>query len=294
MAENAHNRPVRRPVNRSANSLPSATPTPQVPAVAPAASPPKPTSNMQQIKELLLGKINAIRRVIPPGVPVTAEGLVQNALQYLATAKDVRLRQCTPQSVFYAVLACAATGLDLVAEQGYLISMEKRKSDGRGGWAHDHFYCTFWASYKGLITVAARAGFFMDPHEVCAHDAYECHLGTRNEVLHSVGFGDRGAIQGFYLVIRNDRGQVHRIERMCKADVDQAMQDTDAWKKHYDRMGLKTIVKRGYNLLPKNTREAKLLAQVEEHNDAEQELTDLVEGDLVGAEGSASSVAHAA
>lgn len=288
MAEN-QNRQVRRPINRNANVAPAA---PQGTATAPqeAAPPtppttlPKPPSNMQQIKDLLLSKITAIRRVIPPGVPVTAEGLVQNALQFIHLGRDPKLKQVTPKSVLFAVLAAASIGLDLVADQGYLVAMEKKKADGRGNFVHDHYYCVFWAGYKGLITVSARAGFFLDPHEVRANDSYECYLGTRNEVIHAVGFGDRGDIQGFYCIVRNDKGLVLRIERMDKAEVDAIKQDTDPWKRHYDRMGLKTVCKRAYNLIPKNTRETKLLAQIEEHNDAGEELDDLLtEPETVGA-----------
>ena len=280
----------RRPANRGANSQP---PAPQQGKSAPASPPAqvvKPESNFTEIKALLLQKADAIRRVIPQDVQITAEGLIQSALQYMSSAKDRRLLVCTPKSVLYSVITCAALGLDFIDGQAHLISMEKKKNvDGQ--WTVEYIYCAFWPGYKGLLEVAGRAGYLMDPHEVKANDIYDCFLGTRNEVIHNVGFGERGDTQGFYCVVRNAANHVVRIERLCKADVDAVKQDTDPWKKHYDSMGLKTVVKRAFKFVPKTTRATKLMARVEEKLDAGEEDIDLVEKDIMAVKAAESTTA---
>jgi len=284
----------RKPAKRDANSQPpvasqSTTPSASAPLPKPPVVTPQ-ESNFGAIKALLIQKADAIRRVIPQDVQLTAEGLIQSALQYMSSARDRRLLACTPKSVLYSVITCAALGLDFIDGQAHLISMEKKKNvDGQ--WVVEYIYAAFWPGYKGLLEVAGRAGYLMDPHEVKANDTYDCFLGTRNEVIHNVGFGERGDTQGFYCVVRNAANHVVRIERLCKADVDAVKTDTDPWKKYYDSMGLKTVVKRAFKFVPKTTRATKLLARVEEKLDAGEEADDLVEKDIMGVKASENTTA---
>src|ERR1035437_4322686 len=154
----------RRTSNRQANSRPPQQPYGQPPA--PSAVPAKNVTTalapdkvgLAETQKLLNDKIDAIARIIPKGVQLTARGLIQNALLQMETARDRNIKLCTPRSILYSVMAAAQAGLDFIGEQAYLIPMSKKRQVA-GAWQHDYYYCSLWAGYRGLCTVASRFGY---------------------------------------------------------------------------------------------------------------------------------------
>src|ERR1035437_1791701 len=272
----------RRTANRQANS-----PVP----VRPAVQPPVPLAvqaknvttavapgkvGMAEIKILLHSKIEAIRRVIPQGVQLSAEGLIQNALLQMETARDRNIKCCTPVSVLYSVMAAAQAGLDFIGEQAYLIPMSKKVNQG-GQLVHSHYYCTLWPGYRGLCTIASRFGYFMDVQDVRANDEITIDLGA-NRVNHNVRLGQRGDLVGVYCNVRRiSDGLVLHIEPMDKAEIDALRQDTEPWAKHYNAMGKKSVAKRGFKWIPKDRADARIIEEVERRNETNQELDGLTE-----------------
>ncbi len=270
----------RRQANRQANSqVPARQAVQPVPPAVHAknvTTAAAPKVGMAEFKILLHNKIDAIRRVIPKGVQLTAEGLIQNALLQMEMAKDRNIKCCTPVSVLYSVMAAAQAGLDFIGEQAYLVPMSK-KVNQNGTWVHSHYYCSLWPGYRGLCTIAARFGYFMDVQDVRANDEITIDLGA-NRVNHNVKLGQRGELVGVYCNVRRiSDGLILHIEPMDKAEIDALVQDTDAWKYHYNPMGRKSVAKRAFKWIPKDRADARIVEEVERRNDTNQELDGLTD-----------------
>ena len=264
-------RRVRKPAIRQSN-------TPQPPAIPKVPTPQeKPKTGLPAITSMLKSRRDAIARVIPPASNLNADNLIQNVLQYVM--RDRRLLCCTPYSVLDATLVAASTGLDVIADQAYLIPHEKKGKDAKGNEYHEAWICAFWPSYKGLLTVAARAGFSLDVQEVREGDFIEVAAGTENRIVHKIPFAQRGNVIGVYCVVRNAGNQIAHIERMDNTDLDAIRKKTDPWHFFPGEMSRKSVAKRAYKWLPKDNPQVRLLAEVEKRIDEEQDMSDLVHDD---------------
>ena len=263
-------RRVRKPAIRQSN----ASPPPAIPKIPTPQE--KPKTGLPAITSMLKGRREAIARVIPPASNLNADNLIQNVLQYVM--RDRRLLCCTPYSVLDATLVAASTGLDVIADQAYLIPHEKKRKDDKGNEYHEAWLASFWPSYKGLLTVAARAGFSLDVQEVREGDFIEVAAGTENRIVHKIPFAQRGSVIGVYCVVRNVGNQVVHIERMDNADLDELRRDTICWRAFPGEMSRKSVAKRAYKWLPKDNPQVRLLAEVEKRIDEDREVTDLVHG----------------
>jgi len=234
---------------------------------------------VHEVKRLLNGKIKAIQRMIPKGVQLTAEGLIHNALLQMELARDNRIKQCTPKSILYSVMAAASVGLDLMGDQAYLIPMEKTRWDKEQGvYVSDYYYSTLWPDYKGLCTVAARFGWFLDSQIVRADDQIAIDVGA-NTVQHPVGFGPRGDLVGVYCAVRQiATGKIFHIEHMNRQEIDAMRKDTDPWRYHYNRMAMKCPARRAFKWVPKDRHDARMIDTIENRNDENKELDEQMLG----------------
>lgn len=266
---------ARRPANRQANSqVPPGIP-PAVPAknVTTAVSPER--VGMGEIKKLLESKIPAIRRVIPRGVHITAESLVQNALLQIDTARDRKVKLCKPKSIYYAVLAAAAAGIDFIGDQGFLVAMSKKRQE-QGEWVHDYYYASLICGYRAYSTIAARHGWFLDSQDVRANDQISIDLGA-NKIAHIIQMGDRGEVVGATCVIRRiSDTKVFHIEAMDRTELEKVRQSTEPWKQWYGRMAMKSVARRAFNWVPKDNYDSRLLHEIDRRNDANEELEGLL------------------
>ena len=275
---------IRRPARRQGNSqppdpAPGPGPAPGAQASAQQASqadgpPNKPRVGAQAIADLLNRKRDASAKFIPPGIDVTPDRLIQNALRMVLA--DRKLTLCDTVSIFESVLACASIGLDFISDLAYLIPHEWKEQDGKGNWHHRGWYCVFWPGYKGLVTVAARAGYALDVQEVRQNDRIEMFLGTDNIITHSVPFGPRGETTGVYCIVRNAEGRVLHVEPMNNEDLEPYYRDTPAWNNNRGEMSRKSVAKRACKWLPKDNKHLKLLAEYDARVDSQQRITDLV------------------
>ena len=267
----------RRPARRRANTQP----TPAAPANSLPVQPVQPSNKvgMKYITELLNAKLPAIAKVIPPGLGITAEGLVQNALQQIVTAADRRkLMMSSPHTVLYSILCAARLGLDFVADQAYLVAMTKWEKDPESGQkVAAGTYTVLWPGYKGLISIAARAGFALTTQEVRENDVCNIVAGTENKIDHKVGFGPRGNTVGVYCVIRNKAtNEVVGIEVMGNEDLEKVDTNTAIWRAFPGEMGRKSVIKRAVKWLPKDHADLRLVSTVEQRIDNEEPLDGLL------------------
>ena len=289
----------RQPAKRSANTAHSNSPGPAAPNTTPPVTAVALKTNWTLICELLHEKKKQIGTVIPAGVNLTVESLIQSAIQFMHTSREApTLKRCKPSTVLYAVIGAAAIGLDLTGDQCYLIGYE-RTIENNGARVHDFWECRLMVGYKGMITVAARNGFHMDIQAVFEGEAIQILLGTANTVEHVAGFDTTKPIVGVYGVIRDkETDRVLHIERMSKIEIDGIAQESTSkvWKnaRRYGEMARKTVARRCFKWLPKSgAKDMAVLQEIERRYEADLPLTDLA-ADLVGkgkmAEGKAAPV----
>ena len=276
-------RPARRVTNGQAivlSPVPSSPPPPSKPP-----SKPPPTTNWQAIRDQLHKYIPQIARIIPPGVPVTAQGVVQNAIQFIETSRSKsQLKICLPSSVLYSVIACAAAGLDFVNDLAFLVPYERsRIVDGHS--VPDSMECRFMPGYRGLINIAARHGYLMDVQVVYAGESVTLRLGTDNTIEHIGGFATTGEVIGGYVVLRERQShRVRKIERMGREEIDAiaAGAQSAVWRSRRpsDRVEMmkKTIVRRAFKWIDKDVAEIRLMNEVERCNETGESLADLTRG----------------
>ncbi|MEI8195716.1 MAG: recombinase RecT [Phycisphaerae bacterium] len=247
-------------------------------SVAPVALPKNPTTavppakvGMKAVRELLDKKIDSIRRAIPKGVQITAEGLISNAILQMEMAKDHKLRLCTPISVLYAVLAAASAGLDFIGDQAFLAAMSKKEIVD-GAPQHSHYYATLIPGFRGYVTVAARFGWFLDCQDVREGDKIKIDMGS-NTIVHEITLGGRGAVTGATCVLRRAAdGRVFHVDVMDRTELDQIKTNHDSWKYHYAQMAKVAVCRRGFKFVPKDRYDARILEEIARRNDAEEEL----------------------
>lgn len=159
---------------------------------------------------------------MPPHVrPERFERNLVNALM-----QTPELMDCDPRLVYREVSKAAALGLYLDPQLGeaYLIigwnGKAKRKEP------------QLRIGYRGLIKLARQSGeiSIIYAHEVHESDLFECSLGDHKSLVHKPDiFGDRGAIVGYYSVVKYDNGETD-FEPMTVAQVHEIRDRSDGWK----------------------------------------------------------------
>jgi len=193
------------------------------------------------IGEMLESRKTDIAALLPTHVPV--ERFIKSAL--LAVARDNKLKNCTPLSVFTAVVNAAELGLDFTPAKGhaYLIPY--------GNTA------TFMPGYRGFIDLALRSGKVNQIWSYLVHENDEFSLvyGTNPTITHIPKVkGDRGKIIGAYAVARFPDGsiqfeymdltQLEKIRSVSKAN------NIGPWVSNTDEMQRKTTVRRLFKYIP--------------------------------------------
>ena len=154
-----------------------------------------------------------------------------------------KLRACSRESIYLALLACAVTGLEPGALKGeaYLVPF--------GGQAQ------FMVGWRGIVKQARRAGIRgIHANVVRERDVFGIDLGTANTIVHRPGNGDRGDVIGAYAIadvgghFENeymDRDDLERIRRVAEA-----RGKSPAWKDWPDQMARKSPIRRLGKRLP--------------------------------------------
>jgi len=269
-------KPQRQPARRAANAQPNQAPPP------PAVPPEVPKVGLKYMKDFLVSRRQAITRAIPNGSNLTADAIIQNLLLQVDMDRDKRrLLLCRIDTILNCVLIAAKLGFDLgTGDQAYLIAMAHNTAGPDGKPVFQYWQMVLWPSYKGLITVARRAGYVVDSHEVCANDQITINAGTENRIDHNIGFGNRGEMVGVYCTIKDAAAmRVLRIETMDNSDLQKISADTVCWNRFPGEMARKTCVKRGLKWLPRDDASFKLVTAVEQRIEEGSDLVGLVPQD---------------
>jgi recombination protein RecT len=191
----------------------------------------------------LEAKIPQLEKWITGGVDPRA--LVRFALLDMSAPGPAgdKLRACSRESIYTALLACAVTGLEPGALKGeaYLVPYGSK--------------ATFIPGWKGLIKQARRSREVVGVHSNVVHeqDVFELDLGAGAAPVHRPFLrGDRGQIIGAYAVATMVGG--HReVEWMDVGDLDRVRKVANggpAWKDWADQMQRKAPIRRLAKRLP--------------------------------------------
>jgi recombination protein RecT len=200
------------------------------------------------------------------------------ALASLAATKTPALKDCTPLSLFNAIVTASRLGLELGTHM-HLVPFRNSRANA--------MECVAIPDYRGLISLAERSGKVrhIDARVVYKGDHFEYVLGSAPSIVHKPSMDtDRsdGNILAFYAVAHLENGLAVFDEPMSKAQVDAVRERSRAksdgpWVTDYQAMGKKTVVKRLAKFLPQTP---EMAAAVELDNRAETGETSTV-SDLI-------------
>lgn len=209
-----------------------------------------------------------------------------------AIMKNPKLKECTPMSLFGAMIASASLGLEPNTPLGHahLIPFNKSMRDANGRWVKVP-EVQFIIGYQGLLSLARRSGDVTSiiAKEVYANDDFEIDYSMEPPFRHKPAINqDRGEIIMFWAMARFKDGGYHwdymtvdevRDIRDNSQGYKAAVQAADKYKKpivspwvdHFTEMGKKTMVRRICKMLPMSVDmlRANVLDESSEHGKAD-------------------------
>ncbi|WP_300334092.1 recombinase RecT, partial [Accumulibacter sp.] len=197
-----------------------------------------------------------IARALPRHL--SPERIVRVALT--AFRLNPRLADVDPRSVFAAVIQSSQLGLEVgLMGEAHLVPFGSQ--------------CQLIPGYQGLMKLARNSGLVQDiyGHEVRINDRFDIVLGLHRSLMHEplkqngfpAGDEERGAVVGFYAVaVLKDgsrtfhalsREQVEQVRDHSRGyQMARKLRKESPWDTHFVSMGLKTVIRRLCNLLPKS------------------------------------------
>jgi recombination protein RecT len=219
------------------------------------------TVNQINIGQFLKGKESQLKAALPKHL--TVERLTRIAVTELR--KIPKLRECTVESLFSAIIQCAQLGLEPGSALGhaYLIPYGRE--------------CQFIIGYRGMIDLARRSGEIQSifSEVVYSNDEFRFEFGLDEKLKHIPARGERGEFVAAYMVAKFKDGG-HLIQVMFKNEIDKIRKRSKAanngpWVTDYDEMAKKTIIRRGFKYLPISIEVARLIEQDDKAGIEEQD-----------------------
>jgi recombination protein RecT len=202
------------------------------------------TQQPRTLKAFIEERKPEIVQMLPKHVNV--ERFLKSAL--LAVARDNKLQECTPLSLFTAVVNAAELGLDFTPAKGqaYLVKYGDKAQ--------------FMPGYRGFIDLAKRTGDVarIEAHLVYENDKFDLSYGTDSKLVHVPELRkERGALIGAYAVANFKDGE-NQFEYMSKEQIDSIRKRSKAaqsgpWVTDYEEMARKTVVRRLFKYLPSSS-----------------------------------------
>ena len=181
-----------------------------------------------------------------------AEEVAKVATKYMTPERMIRvaettlkrvpkLEQCTPETVFVALLNCSAAGLEPDGQHAHLVPYNNE--------------CKLIFDWKGLLAIARRHGVHCTTKIVCKNDVFICEEDDgfgRTKLKHEVDYTKpRGDMYAVYSrATWSQEGQSYLdYEIMPKEEVDKVRKSSKAgqsgpWKDWYNEMARKTVIRR--------------------------------------------------
>lgn len=220
------------------------------------------SQKFSQIREVLEKRQGDIAKAIPRGID--AQRFTRVALSNFQIKPQ--LLDCTPASVFTAIMQAAAWGLELdpVLGHAYLVPYKQQ--------------CQLLLGYRGMLALARRSGDIANfiPGVVHQKDTFTYKrvglrgngmLGTILDHLEYDGPDDPGPVVATYIVMITKDGS-EQIDVMFRRDIDKVRsrsraKDSGPWVTDFEPMALKSVVRRASKFWPLETSVAAAINQDE-------------------------------
>lgn len=241
---------------------------------APAAAPQKRMTSKNPIINMLLSP--AFKNQMAMALPKTLTADRLTRIVMTEFRKTPALLRCDQQSLFGAVLQCAALGLEPGSALGHCYLLPYGKT------------CQLIIGYRGMIDLARRSGQIVSLSAYVVHEADDFHyeLGLHPDIRHTPSpSADRGPVIYVYAVAVLKDGGV-QFEVMSRAEVESVRSRSKAgksgpWVSDWDAMAKKTVIRRLFKYLPVSI-EAVRATEIDERTDRGETLTEQDWLDAVG------------
>ncbi|GAA4914594.1 recombinase RecT [Nesterenkonia rhizosphaerae] len=217
----------------------------------------------QQAEPSLETTIRGMEQQFALAMPRGAEAsqLVRDAITCLR--QTPKLLECDRTSFLGALMTCAQLGLRPgigALGQAYILPMNVWNPQKRT----KEMTAVFILGYQGMLDLANRSNEIdiVVARPIYEGDQFEIDYGT-DELHHKPSFGDRGQVKGYYAKFRRKGSDYQTVEFMSVKDAQEhrdkfAMAKKDGqvvgpWKDHFDAMALKTVVRRLFKWMPRDT-----------------------------------------
>jgi recombination protein RecT len=233
---------------------------------APAAAPQKRMTSKNPVINMILSP--AFKNQMAMALPktLTADRLTRIVLTEFR--KTPALLLCDEQTIFGAILQCAALGLEPGSALGHCYLLPYKN------------VCQLIIGYRGMIDLARRSGQIVSLSAYVVHEADDFHyeLGLHPDIRHVPSpSADRGPVIYVYAVAVLKDGGV-QFEVMSRAEVESVRSRSKAgksgpWVSDWDAMAKKTVIRRLFKYLPVSI-EAVRATEIDERADRGESLTE--------------------
>lgn len=187
-----------------------------------------------------------------------------------ACNRNPKLLECTRESLWQAVMDCAALGLEPDAlGRAYLIPFEKKTNKG-GEWVTEKVLCQLVIGYKGRADLVYRSGLVesIQAQVVYSRDHFDFDYGICEKLSHRPALdGDRGQPIGAYAYAKI-KGGGFKMDWMTVSDINRIRDRSNGWQQavraaerykkpvnspwatDWDEMAKKTVFNRLSKMLP--------------------------------------------
>lgn len=161
--------------------------------------------------------------------------------------RSPQLQNCTPESIYLALIACAQLGLEPggVKGEAYIVPYKGQ--------------ATFQLGYRGILTLAHRSPLIrkLSANVVHERDDFEIDIGTNSRIVHRPALDDdRGDVIGAYAYAVLPHDEID-VEYMARADLDKIKRSAQGtnrsdspWQLWEDQMFRKSPIRRLGKRLP--------------------------------------------
>lgn len=237
-------------------------------------------SQLKTIQAFLEKSSGSIRSVLPKHM--TPERLTKVALS--ACSRDEKLLECTPVSLFRAVMQAGELGLEAggLLGEGYLVPFWRSYRDQNNNWQKVR-EVQFIPGYKGLLKLARQSGEVANISARVVHenDRFELELGLNEKCIHVPATDkDPGPLKLVYVVV-NFKDGMRLFDFMTLSEIlavrdrpkpgqkpgqQNAQDGKGPWFTDFEEMAKKTVIKRVMKLCPLSPERSAALHKALEHD----------------------------
>lgn len=198
------------------------------------------SQNSMTIQKMLVKYKDQISAALP--AHMTAEKMSRLALT--AIRKNKKLAECSPVSLFGAIIQASQLGLPI----GSLVHLVPYKRE-----------VTVIPDYRGLIDLAKRSNEVANiiAEIVYEGDLFEIEYGSSPKLRHIPNYHDGAMIGAYAVAYFKDKDVAPIFKYWQKLKIDKIRsrspaKDSGPWVTDYDAMAMKTMVKQLCKFLPQN------------------------------------------